>query len=94
MAELAIQVGDGTVHRGRIVLSARPGTGTEPDDEEPYRLPIPRPDLAGALCVPGAEEPGCEPADATNILGTIVITARWNDGAAGEAAWSVTSSPA
>jgi hypothetical protein len=94
VAELAIQVGDGAVHRGRIVLSARPGTGAEPDDEEPYRLPIPRPDLAGALCVPGAEEPGCEPADATNILGTIVITARWNDGAAGDAAWSVTSTPA
>jgi hypothetical protein len=93
VAELAVQVGDGTVHRGRIVLSARPGTGSAPDDEEPYRLPIARPDLAGALCVPGAEEPGCEPADATNILGTIVITARWNDGAAGEAAWSVSSTP-
>ena len=93
VAELAIQVGDGTIHRGRIVLSARPGTGSEPDDEEPYRLPIPRPDLNGALCVPGAEEPGCEPADATNILGTIVLTARWNDGASGDAAWSVTSTP-
>lgn len=91
VAELAVRVGDGTAHTGRIALSAR--TVPDPDGEESYRLPIPRPDLTGRLCVPGAEEPGCEPADSTNIVGSLVVTARWNGGASGADRWSVSSAP-
>lgn len=91
VAELAVRVEGGTAHTGRIALSAR--TVPDPDGEEAYRLPIPRPDLTGRLCVPGDEQPGCEPADSTNIVGSLVVTARWNGGASGGADWSVSSSP-
>ena len=85
--DLAVAVG-GAEHVVRIVLSATPG-GEEVDT---YLLPIPAPGLEGVLCTEGVDQPGCVPAEGDAVLGTIEITATWDEGPAGPAAWTIVQS--
>jgi hypothetical protein len=82
--DLTVRVGP-AVHRVRIGLSATPGGGAV----ESYRLPIPAGDLDGALCTAGADQPGCVPPEGDAVLGSLVVTATWDEGPVGPVAWEV-----
>ena len=88
MLDVVVHTGD-AVHQVRIALSASPG-GTA---VEGYRLPIPAPDLVGVLCTAGTEIPGCVEPEGDAILGTLLVTATWDEGPTGPAAWTIAPVP-
>jgi hypothetical protein len=68
----------------RIGLSASPG-GPE---VEAYRVPIPAPGFEGVLCTAGIDEPGCVDPEGDVVLGTLLVTATWDEGPIGPADWT------
>lgn len=82
--DLTVRVG-AVVHRVRIGLSATPGGPAE----EAYRLPVPAADLDGELCTDGADQPGCVPAEGDAVLGSLVVTATWDEGPIGPPGWAI-----
>jgi hypothetical protein len=86
--DVSIEVDD-SIHLARIALSAM--SGGEP--VERYRLPIPAPGLDGVLCTDGVDQPGCVPPEGDAVLGTIEITAQWDEGPTGPPNWLVAPAP-
>jgi hypothetical protein len=87
VVDVSVRAGGTAVHTARVVLSTVPGGPAT----ESYRLPIPRPALEGILCTVGADQPSCRPPDAANTLGSLVLTAHWDEGPIGEPSWQVTA---
>jgi hypothetical protein len=88
MLDLAVGVGR-AVHTVRIALSATPGG----DQVEAYRLPIPAPGFEGVLCTDDVEQPGCVPPEGDAVLGSLTVTATWDEGPTGLEAWTIVQAP-
>lgn len=82
--DVTVRVGTVT-HRVAISLSATPGGPAE----EQYRIAVPSADLGGVLCVDGADQEGCIPAEGDAVLGSVVVTASWSEGPIGPADWQI-----
>jgi hypothetical protein len=87
VVDVTVRSGGTAIHTARIVLSPVPG-GPAAED---YRLPIPAPDLDGILCTVGAGQASCRPADAANTLGSVLLSARWDEGPVQDAGWQFTA---
>jgi hypothetical protein len=86
--DLSVRAGDVT-HVVRIGLSAVPGG----EAVDTYRLPIPAPDLEGTLCTEGVDQPGCVEPAGDAVLGSIEVTASWEEGPIGPSQWQVEPAP-
>ena len=58
-----------------------------------YRIPIPAADFDGVLCTDGVDQPGCTEPEGDAVLGTLVVTATWDEGPVGPAEWQVEPAP-
>jgi hypothetical protein len=83
IVDVTVTSGGTAVHAARLVLSSLPGGAPV----EHYRLPIPVPDLDGILCTVGAGQSSCRPPDAANTLGSVVLSARWDEGPVHDGGW-------
>lgn len=83
LLDLAVTAGSAT-YAARIALDPTPGAAPS----RSYRLPIPSGEVdAGGLCTAGVAAPGCRPPRGDNVVGSLVVTASWDEGPVGPAEW-------